>query len=67
MTSETQRCGNVVTPLSDVPTKIQPKPNVVTTSCVSWIVPILTSTLVLLIAIKITVIIIFVINVQDFL
>ena len=31
-----QRCDNVVTRLSDVATKIQPKPNVVTTSCASW-------------------------------
>ena len=30
-----QRCDNVVTTLSDVSTKIQPKPNVVTTSCTS--------------------------------
>ena len=36
-TSETQRCDNVVTTLSDVATKIQPKPNVVTTSCASWV------------------------------
>ena len=36
MTSETQRCDNVVTTLSDVAAKIQPKPNVVTTSCASW-------------------------------
>ena len=35
-TSETQRCDNIVTTLSDVATKIQPKPNVVTTSCASW-------------------------------
>ena len=34
--SETQRCDNVMTMLSDVATKIQPKPNVVTTSCASW-------------------------------
>ena len=34
--SETQRCDNVVTTLSDVATKIHPKPNVVTTSCVRW-------------------------------
>ena len=37
MTSETQCCDNVVTTLSDVATKIQPKPNVVTTSCASWV------------------------------
>ena len=36
-TSETQRCDNVVTTLFDVATKIQPKPNVVTTSCASWV------------------------------
>ena len=36
-TSETQRCDNVVTTLSDVATKKQPKPNVVTTSCASWV------------------------------
>ena len=36
MTSETQRCDNVVTTLSDVAAKMQPKPNVVTTSCASW-------------------------------
>ena len=36
MTSETQCCDNVVTTLSDVATKIQPKPNVATTSCASW-------------------------------
>ena len=35
-TSEIQRCDNVVATLSDVATKIQPKPNVVTTSCASW-------------------------------
>ena len=34
--SETQRCDNVTTTLSDVATKIQSKPNVVTTSCASW-------------------------------
>ena len=33
MTSETECCDNVVTTLSDVATKIQPKPNVATTSC----------------------------------
>ena len=37
MTSETQCCDNVVTTLSDVPTKIQPKPNVATTSCAGWV------------------------------
>ena len=37
MTSETQCCDNVVTTLSDVATKIQPKPNVATTSCASWV------------------------------
>ena len=36
MTSKAQRCDNVGTTLSDVATKIQPKPNVVTTSCASW-------------------------------
>ena len=36
-TSETQRCDNVVTTLFDVATKIQSKPNVVTTSCASWV------------------------------
>ena len=42
-TPESQRCCNVntrseiVTTLSDVVTKIQPKPNVVTTSCASWV------------------------------
>ena len=36
MTSETQCCDNVVTTLSDVATKIQPKPNVAATSCASW-------------------------------
>ena len=36
-TSETERCDNVATTLSDVATKIQPKPNVVTTSCASWV------------------------------
>ena len=35
MTSKAQRCDNVGTTLSDVATKIQPKPNVVTTSCAS--------------------------------
>ena len=38
MTSETQCCDNVVTTLSDVATKIQPKPNVVTTLCGNWVV-----------------------------
>ena len=37
MTSETQCCDNVVTTLSNVATKIQPKPNVATTSCASWV------------------------------
>ena len=37
-TSETQRCYNDVTTLSDVATNIQPKPNVVTTSCASRVV-----------------------------
>ena len=37
MTSETQCCDNVMTTLSDVATKIQPKPNVATTSCASWV------------------------------
>ena len=37
MTSEIQRCNNVVTTLSDVATKKQPKTNVVTTSCTSWV------------------------------
>ena len=36
MTSEAQRCDNVVTTLSDIATKIQPKLNVATTSCASW-------------------------------
>ena len=36
MTPETQRCDNVVTTLYEVATKIQTKPNVVTTSCASW-------------------------------
>ena len=36
-TSEIQRCDNVVTTFSDVTTKIQPKLNVVTTSCASWV------------------------------
>ena len=36
MTSEAQRCDNVMATLSDVATKIQPKPNVVTTTCTSW-------------------------------
>ena len=42
-TPESQRCCNVntrseiVTTLSDVVTKIQPKPNVATTSCASWV------------------------------
>ena len=35
-TSETHHCENVVTTLSDVATKIQPRPNVVTKSCASW-------------------------------
>ena len=37
MTSETQCCDNVVTTLSDIATKIQPKPNVVTTSCATLV------------------------------
>ena len=37
MTSEAQCCDNVVTTLSDVATKIQPKPNVATTLCASWV------------------------------
>ena len=36
MTSEAQLCDNVVTTLSDVATKIQPKPNLATTSRASW-------------------------------
>ena len=32
-----QLCDKVVTTLSDVATKMQPKPNVVTTSCASWV------------------------------
>ena len=36
MTSETQCCDNVVTTLCDVATKVQPKPNVATTSSASW-------------------------------
>ena len=36
MASETQCCDNVVTTLSDVATKIQPKSNVATTSCACW-------------------------------
>ena len=43
-TLETQRCDNVVTTLSDVATKIQSKPNVVTTSCASWVCEIDTKT-----------------------
>ena len=35
-TSETQHFDNVLTTLSHVATKTQPKPNVVTTSCASW-------------------------------
>ena len=34
---ETQRYDNIVTALSDVATKIQPKPNVVTTSYDGWV------------------------------
>ena len=36
MTLETQHCHNIVTMLSDIATKKQPKPNVVTTLCASW-------------------------------
>ena len=37
-TSETQRCDNVPSTLSNVATERQPKPIVVTTSCASWAV-----------------------------
>ena len=43
MTSEAQCCDDVVTTLFDVATKIQPKPNVATTSCASWAAIVLTS------------------------
>ena len=36
MTWETQCCANVVTTLSDVAKKVQPKPNIATTSCANW-------------------------------
>ena len=36
-TLETQHCDNIVTTLSDVATKIQPKPSVVTTLFASWV------------------------------
>ena len=36
MSLDTQRCDNIVTTLSDVATKMQPKPDVVTSSCTSW-------------------------------
>ena len=36
MMLETQCCDNVVTTLSDVATKVQPKPNFATMSCANW-------------------------------
>ena len=37
MTLERQRCDNIASTFSDVATKRQPKTNVATTSCTSWV------------------------------